>query len=81
VAALVVDRRPVTGAVPRSRVARLGPGTSLPGMSSYSYGTSFDGVDRGGLKAALVADALGNSRTPVQYEAAPLAPHVNVIVT
>jgi len=50
-------------------------------MSSYSYGTSFDGVDRGGLKAALVADALGNSRTPVQYEAAPLAPHVNVIVT
>jgi hypothetical protein len=77
----VVDRRPVTGAVPQSRVARPRPGASLPGMSSYSYGTSFDGVDRGGLKAALVADALDNGPTPVQYEAAALASHANVIVT
>jgi len=78
--ALVVDRRPVTGAVPQSRVARPRRGASLPGMSSHAYSMSGDDVDWRGPNAGLVADASDNDRTSPPYEPAAPASHASVPV-
>ncbi len=80
-AALVVDRRPMTGAVPQSRVARLRPGASLPGKSSHAYSMSRDDVDWRGPNAGLVADASDNGRTSAPYEPAAPASHASLPVT